>query len=163
MPVTGVQTCALPIFLAYVGFLGIMLQGGIIRPMVKKFGETRMLRFGLGAMALGFVIIVFAENWWQLAIAALPFSFGTGMTRPVLSSLVSQIAPIDKKGGVLGVSASIESFTRILGPIMGGWIIGALHPNYIGYVGGALAAIGLWLALTIHRNIKTMNPSVIID
>ncbi|MEP7234636.1 MAG: MFS transporter [Ignavibacteriota bacterium] len=150
-------------FLAYVGFLGIIWQGGVIRPLVKKVGELSLLRYGLAAMSVGLLGLVLATNWQQLALVALVFSFGTGVTRVVLSSLVSQMAPPDKKGGVIGVSSSIESFTRIIGPILGGWIIGTLHPNYIGYVGGALAAIGFWLAFTVHRDSKKLEEEMIVD
>ncbi|HYM19489.1 MAG TPA: MFS transporter [Candidatus Kapabacteria bacterium] len=150
-------------FLAYVGFLGIIWQGGVIRPLVKKVGELSLLRYGLGAMAVGLLGLVLAGNWQQLALVALVFSFGTGVTRVVLSSLVSQLAPADKKGGVIGVSASIESFTRIIGPLMGGWIIGTIHPNYIGYVGGAMAAVGCWLAFTVHRDSKKLEPEMVVD
>ncbi|MEI8135153.1 MAG: MFS transporter [bacterium] len=150
-------------FLAYVGFLGIIWQGGVIRPLVKKMGELSLLRFGLAAMTIGLFGLVLAENWQQLAAVALIFSFGTGVTRVVLSSLVSQLAPPDKKGGVIGVSGSIESLTRIIGPIMGGWIIGTIHPNYIGYIGGALAALGCWLAFTLHRDFRKLEQATVVD
>ena len=150
-------------FLAYVGFLGIIWQGGVIRPLVKKVGELSLLRFGLAAMSLGLLGLVLADNWQQLAMVALVFSFGTGVTRVVLSSLVSQMAPPDKKGGVIGVSSSIESFTRIIGPILGGWIIGTIHPNYIGYIGGAMAAVGFWLAFTVHRDSKKLESEMVVD
>ncbi|MDP4219292.1 MAG: MFS transporter [Bacteroidota bacterium] len=150
-------------FLAYVGLLGIIWQGGVIRPLVKKIGELSLLRYGLAAMATGLLGLVLADNWQQLALVALVFSFGTGVTRVVLSSLVSQMAPPDKKGGVIGVSSSIESLTRIIGPILGGWVIGTIHPNYIGYIGGALAAVGFWLAFTVHRDSKKLESEMIID
>jgi DHA1 family tetracycline resistance protein-like MFS transporter len=150
-------------FLAYVGFLGIIWQGGVIRPLVKKIGELSLLRYGLAAMSLGLLGLVLATNWQQLAAVALVFSFGTGVTRVVVSSLVSQYAPPDKKGGVIGVSASIESFTRIIGPLLGGWIIGTIHPNYIGYVGGAMSLVGFWLAFTVHRDSKKLDQEMVVD
>jgi predicted MFS family arabinose efflux permease len=73
------------------------------------------------------------------------------------------MAPPDKKGGVIGVSASIESFTRIVGPLLGGVIIGTIHPNYIGYIGGILAAVGFWLAFTVHRDSKKMETEMVVD
>ena len=85
-----------------------------------------------------------------LGVVAIIFSFGTGVSRPTLSSLITQVAPPERKGGALGVSSSIESFSRSIAPIMGGWIIGGLHPNWLGYVGGLLGAIGLALALNVH-------------
>ncbi len=150
-------------FLAYIGFLGIIWQGGVIRPLVKKYGESALLKMGLISMMAGFVGIALARNTIELGLVAIFFSFGTGVTRVVLSSLVSQVAPRDKKGGVIGVSTSIESFTRIIGPIIGGWIIGSIHPDFIGYAGAAMAAIGLWLAFTVHKDFKKLEPEMIID
>jgi MFS family permease len=137
-------------FLAYVGFLGIIWQGGVIRVLVKKVSELSLLRTGLAAMMIGLLLIVFAQNWLQLGLVALVFSFGTSITRPILSSLLTKAAPPERKGGVLGVASSIESFTRIIAPIIGGQIIGSLHPNYIGYVGCALAAVGVFLAMKVR-------------
>src|ERR1051325_8880241 len=101
-------------------------------------------------MLLGLIGLALAENTWALASVAVLFSFGTGVARPAVSSLITQIAPPNRKGGALGVSSSLESFARSITPIMGGWIIGGLHPNYIGYVGAAMAAIAVVLSLTVH-------------
>jgi MFS family permease len=150
-------------FLAYVGFLGIIWQGAVIRPLVKKIGELVSLRIGMIALAVGLLLLVLAGNWLQLAIVAFVFSFGTGITRVVVSSLITQAAPPDKKGSVLGVSGSLESLTRIIGPIAGGWIIGGLHPNYIGYVGAAFAAIGAYLAFTVKFDRHAVTGEMIID
>ncbi len=150
-------------FLAYAGFLGIIYQGAVIRPLVKKIGELTSLRLGMICCTIGLVLLVFAANWWQLGLVSILLSFGTGITRPVLSSLVTQVAPPNRKGGVIGVATSIESFTRILAPIAGGWIIGGLHPNYIGYVGATLSMIGVILAFFVHNNLKTLSGDMIID
>lgn len=150
-------------FLAYVGFLGIIWQGAVIRPLVKKMGELFSVRFGMICLSVGLLLIVLAQSWLQLALVAFIFSFGSGITRVVISSLITQAAPPDKKGSVLGVSASLESLSRIIGPILGGWIIGGLHPNYIGYVGAAMAAIGAYLAFTVKFNRHEITGEMIID
>lgn len=150
-------------FLAFVGLLGIIWQGGAIRPLVKKFGELKLLRIGMIFLAVGLFAIVFATNWLELAIVAVIFSFGSSVTRPVISSLVTQAAPQDKKGSVLGIASSIESFTRIIAPIAGGRIIGGLHPNYIGYVGAALAAVGVLLAFRVSFDRHEVTGEIIVD
>lgn len=150
-------------FLAYVGFLGIIWQGVVIRPLVKKMGELFSVRLGMVCLAVGLLLIVLAENWLELALVAFIFSFGSGITRVVISSLITQAAPPDKKGSVLGVSASIESLSRIIGPVIGGWMIAGLHPNYIGFVGAAMAAVGAYLAFTIKFDSHELNNEMIID
>ena len=81
---------------------------------------------------------------------ALVLSFGTGITRPTISTLITVAAPSERKGGALGVSSSLDSLSRSVAPILGGWLIGGLHPNYIGYVGGGLTAIGALIAFRVH-------------
>jgi MFS family permease len=83
---------------------------------------------------------------------AVLYSFGSGITRPAVTSLITQVAPPNRRGGALGVSTSLDSLSRSIAPIVGGWIIGAIHPNYIGYVGCILAAIGALLAFGVHTD-----------
>ncbi len=150
-------------FLAYVGFLGIIWQGVVIRPLVKKMGELFSVRLGMVCLAIGLLLIVLAENWLQLALVAFIFSFGSGITRVVISSLITQAAPPDKKGSVLGVSASLESLSRIIGPVIGGYMIAGLHPNYIGFVGAGMAAVGAYLAFTVSFDRHEVTGEMIID
>jgi MFS family permease len=132
-------------FLGFVGLLGIVWQGGAVGPVVRAVGERRALLLGLASSALGLFSVVFATRWEHLIVTALLFSFGTGMTRPSLTSMVTQAAPPDRRGGVLGVTSSLESFSRIVAPVVGGWII-AFHPTWLGWVGGALGVVALLLA-----------------
>ena len=103
-------------------------------------------------MVLGLVGLAFARTTPGLVIIAILFSFGTGVTRPTLSSLITQLAPPKRKGGALGVSSSLESFSRSVAPLLGGWLIGGLHPNWIGYAGAMLAAVAVVLAFGIKRD-----------
>jgi len=135
-------------FLGFVGFLGILWQGGFVGPIVKRAGERRTLLMGLTASAVGILLIVWVDVWWKLIFVALFFSFGNSLTRPSLTSLVTQAAPVNRRGGVLGVTSSIESFSRIVSPIMGGWIIGGLHPTWLGWVGGILYLVAAVIAST---------------
>ncbi len=137
------------LFLMYVGLLGVVWQGGVIRPLVRRIGDLAALRMGMVALLLGLLGLALVQTVTALAIVAVIFSFGTAITRPTLSSLITQIAPERRKGGALGVSSSLESFSRSIAPILGGWIIGGLHPDYIGYVGAAMAAIGVALSFRV--------------
>ena len=140
------------LFLMFVGLLGVVWQGAVIRPLVKAIGEVVSLRLGLVSMVLGLIGLAFARTIPALGVIAVFFSFGTGVTRPTLTSLLTQLAPPTRKGGVLGVSSSLESFSRSIAPILGGWLIGGLHPNWIGYAGGAFALVAAAIAFTLHEN-----------
>lgn len=142
-------------FLALVGMLGVIWQGGLVGPLVAKVGEKNSLLLGMFANIIGLYAVLLVDTWWKLIFVAIFFSFGNGMVRPSLTSLITQAAPPDKKGGVLGVAASIESMSRIFAPILGGWIIAKLHPSWIGLVGGTFALIAFIIAANVHIEDET--------
>jgi MFS family permease len=138
-------------FLALVGLLGVIWQGGLIGPIVKRFGEYKSLMIGLVASAAGLYYITVVDVWWKLIFVAILFSFGHSVSRPSLTSLIAQSAPPDRRGGVFGAMTSIESLTRIIGPLLGGWII-TTQPSWMGWVGGALFTMAALVGATIRSN-----------
>jgi DHA1 family tetracycline resistance protein-like MFS transporter len=138
-------------FLALVGLLGVIWQGGLIGPIVRRFGEYKSLMIGLVASAAGLYYVVAVDVWWKLIFVAILFSFGHSVSRPSLTSLIAQAAPPDRRGGVFGAMTSIESMTRIIGPLLGGWII-TTQPKWVGWVGGALFTVAALIGLTIRSS-----------
>jgi len=138
-------------FLAFVGLLGIIWQGGFVGPIVKRFGERRALLVGLICSAIGVFYTVWVDIWWKLGFVALFFSFGNSITRPSLTSMITQTAPAYRRGGVLGATTAIESLSRILAPIIGGWVIGGLHPTWLGWIGGTFFVIGVGILVSEPR------------
>ena len=138
-------------FLALVGLLGVIWQGGLIGPIVKRFGEHRSLMIGLVASAAGLYYVVAVDVWWKLIFVAILFSFGHSVSRPSLTSLIAHAAPPNRRGGVFGAMTSIESVSRIIGPVLGGWII-TTQPRWLGWVGGALFTVAALIGSTIRSS-----------
>jgi DHA1 family tetracycline resistance protein-like MFS transporter len=138
-------------FLALVGLLGVVWQGGMIGPIVKRFGEYKSLMIGLIASAAGMYYVTAVDVWWKLIFVAILFSFGHSVSRPSLTSLISQAAPPDQRGGVFGAMTSVESTTRIIGPLLGGWII-TTQPKWVGWVGGALFTVAALIGSAIRSS-----------
>ena len=137
-------------FLGLAGFLGIIWQGGVIGPLVRRIGDHRALVLGLLCSAIGMYLLTFVDVWWKLIGVAIVFSFGHGITRPPLTSILITRAPPERRGGVLGATTSIESFSRIVAPLIGGRIV-ALSPPAIGWIGGIFFTIAMLIALMLHR------------
>lgn len=135
-------------FLGFVGFLGIIWQGGVIGPVVKRIGDYKAMLLGLVCSAIGLYYLALVDVWWKLIFVAAFFSFGHGIGRPSLTSLITQQAPPQRRGGVLGATTSLESFSRIIAPAMGGWMM-AVHPSWLGWVGGFFFSIAVAIAVTI--------------
>ncbi len=133
-------------FLALVGLLGIIWQAALVGPIVNRFGEWKTLLAGLVLSAIGITTTVWVDLWWELGVVAFFFSLGNSITRPSLTSLITQAAPSNRRGGVLGATTSLESLSRIVAPIVGGWVIGGLHPTWLGWIGGALFLVAIAFA-----------------
>lgn len=142
-PLFGYDLATFGWLLAYVGLLVAGLQGGIGK-LVKKYGEIRLLRIGLGLFVLGLSGLAFCQNLPQLLVALTALSFGMGCTRPVMTGVVSIFSGTEEQGLVLGVFQGVSSLARIIGPLVGGLLIDHhLTLTILVAAGLGLAALGL--------------------
>ncbi len=124
------------------GFLGVLLQGGLLGRMVKRFGEYKMTIFGFVAAAIAYTIMGFAGTVTTLYIAAAVNTFGHGVLRPVITARLTQSVGRHEQGVVLGISGSLSSVAMSLAPPTGGtmlthrWLLAwALIPAGVSLVG----------------------------
>jgi len=128
---------------AYAGFLGIILQGGLIGRLVKRFGEPVLVAAGFAAMGLAYLILGIIHDVGPLIAVATLASFGQGVLRPTLTSLITQNAGRHEQGIVLGLTQSLMSIAQVLAPPLGGFLIGSrLLPEWA-FVAALAATLGL--------------------
>ena len=128
---------------AYAGFLGIILQGGLIGRMVKRFGEHALTIWGFLTLGIAYVLLAWARDVTGLIVITSISSFGNGVCRPTLTGLISRNARANEQGVVLGVSQSLSSIAAIVAPIVGGFIL--TRGFLVGWPLVAAAASGLGL------------------
>ena len=121
------------ILFAYCGIIGAFVQGGPLGKMVKRFGEPKLIAISLilvavslgplpfikGDSMLGWRVLFSSAGlpWWALLILLAVLSIGSGLTRPPVFGMISNLAPPNEQGATLGVAQSAGSLARILGPI----------------------------------------------
>ncbi len=108
---------------AWVGFLGIILQGGLIGRLVKRFGDRKLVFSGFIGAAAGYALVAFTYDWRLLYAFSALASYGTGVLRPAITSLVTQHVSREEQGVVLGLTQSITSLCAIAAPILAGALI----------------------------------------
>jgi MFS transporter, DHA1 family, tetracycline resistance protein len=108
---------------AYTGVLGIILQGGLIGRLVKRFGEGALIVTGFGTLVVGYTALGLVHSVGALVLVATVASFGNGVLRPSLTSLVSQNAGRHEQGVVLGFTQSLNALALVLGPALGGFLL----------------------------------------
>lgn len=131
--------------LAYAGFLGIFVQGGLGR-IVKSVAEGRLILIGFLAEVIGLGVLAFTTNIPTLAVATTTLAF-SGVLRPIISSGLSRRAHPSEQGVVIGLTQSITSVSQIVGPALAGVLIGAgmLHAWALAAAGLSALGLGFWM------------------
>lgn len=114
--------------MAYLGLLMAIVQGRLIGPMARRFGERRLLVIGTTVLILGYGLMPLADTLLILCAVLVLIALGSGLNWPTATSLASQHAPIDRQGGVLGVMQSLSALGRMLGAAWAGWVFGTWRP-----------------------------------
>ena len=108
---------------AFLGFLGVIMQGGLIGRLVKVFGEINLVRAGFFIAMVGLAALAFTHSVPPMLVFAAAASLGTGMNRPALTSLITQRADRSEQGVVLGLTQSLNSIAAISAPAVAGFLI----------------------------------------
>jgi MFS transporter, DHA1 family, tetracycline resistance protein len=130
----------------YVGFLGIILQGGLIGRLVKRFGESALVAAGFIALVIGYFGLGIASSFALLMLTGTLAAFGNGVIRPALTSLITQQAGRQEQGVVLGITQSLMSMASIVTPIVGGLLIERQLLTEWAWAAAGLAAVGVALS-----------------
>lgn len=108
---------------AFNGFLGIIMQGGVVGRMVKWIGERAVVRVGFITAGIGYVLVGLTTTVGQLLWVMALTSVGGAGLRPALSSLVTQKAGKREQGVIIGLTQSLTSVAQITAPIVAGILI----------------------------------------
>jgi MFS family permease len=130
----------------FVGFLGIILQGGFIGRLVKVVGESTLTVLGFTSLVIGYLGLGLAGSIGMLLLVSTIASFGNGVLRPALTSLITQLAGRHEQGTVLGLTQSLTSMASIVAPLVTGLLIQNQHLTAWAGLAAALAAVGAVLS-----------------
>ena len=106
------------VFAAF-GVLGAIIQGGFIRPIVRRLGDKSTFMLGLAFGACGLLACAMVYSVPLFLLTLVPLAFGIGFGHPTMASLVSLVADGDEQGRVQGAAGAVESLGRTIGPVWG--------------------------------------------
>jgi DHA1 family tetracycline resistance protein-like MFS transporter len=118
---------------AYVGLIAVIIQGVLIGRLVKRFGELWLVIVGALFFAVSLFSVPFvgpnSGGLLALLIGGGIFSLGNSLSTPALNSLASKsVGPADQ-GSVLGVTQSVASLARAVGPSIAALLIHSTSPE----------------------------------
>jgi MFS transporter, DHA1 family, tetracycline resistance protein len=106
---------AVGLVLAGVGICSMVVQGALIGPVIKRFGERASLIVGQVFGVAGFFIYG-AASTGVLFLAGIPFMALWGLASPAALALMSRHVGPDEQGQLQGANASIQGISSLLGP-----------------------------------------------
>jgi len=148
------------LILTYVGVLSVFVQGFLIGRLTQRFQEDKLILFSGVLMTISLVGWALTPSVLWLLVVLTPTAIAGGILNTLLSSTLTKAVQPQEIGGILGFSASIESSTRILAPILGGYLLqslGTWSPGAFGAV--VMAGLSVYIFFTIfnHPIAATLN------
>ena len=103
--------------LGLVGVMAVIVQGFLIRPAIKRFGERRAIVLGLSFSALSFAAYGLATQGWMMLVIIVVGSL-SGVAAPAIQGLVAGVVAPSEQGKVQGALTSLTSLTSIIAPLL---------------------------------------------
>jgi MFS family permease len=103
-----------------VGVSGAVGQGLVTGFLARRYGAARVLAAGLALVGVGMTVQMAAPVWPVAMAGFFTVSFGQSLTFPNIGALISQAAPPERQGEILGLNMAGNCLARIGGPIYAG-------------------------------------------
>ena len=149
---------------AVIGIAGILTQGILIGPLSRRFGSRRLLPISCLITGLGLTLIPYTEPEYafiQLGMVSILIAVGNGIFQPSSSTILTTMAKDNglELGVVMGAQESISAFSRILGPLTGGfvWVLTVNKSAPFDYH-TAFHLCGLLMVLAAIISLKIVKP-----
>ena len=127
---------------AYVGVLLVVVQGGLVGRLSRRFGERRLVTVAFLLMGLGLVTIAFSASLWTLLPGLTLTSLGAAFFASAMPALASHQADSRSRGAVMGSVQAMQALGRTLGPVFAGLFF-QIRDDLPFLVGASVMVLGL--------------------
>lgn len=118
----GITGRGMSAIFAGLGVVIIIVQGGLVGRLTRRFGSRRLALGGAALMGLASVGVGFTPTLWPILVLVGLLAAGQGLVRPSLAALVSLSEGSHRQGAVLGLGQSMGAAARTIGPLAAGWL-----------------------------------------
>jgi MFS transporter, DHA1 family, tetracycline resistance protein len=143
---------------AGLGLISAFVQGFLIRRLVPRFGEPRLIVAGISSVAIGFAALALASGTLELAVSLVLVGIGQGLVSPSISGLLSRITPGSEQGTVFGTLTSAQTLARMISYSTANLLLGQVStsaPYWFGftvYVASLAVALRFLSRLNVDAN-----------
>jgi len=138
-------------FYLYVGLCGVIVQGFLFIKLQTRFGERKLIPVGLACMVIGLAGMAFVPAAWMLFPVVAIVTFGTGISIPSLTALVSLRVPDSEQGRLMGGNQTLLALTNIFGPTIAGISFDVVAVSAPYWLGSLFSLFALMVAIMSLR------------
>ena len=125
------------------GLVGAIVQGGVVRRLIRPGREPAWIAAGLLVSGAGFFLLVTSRELWTATLYLAIFGVGNALVRPCVTSLITQRTKVGQ-GVASGLNSAMDSLGRIAGPVVGA-VLYRIEMTLPLLVSGALSIAALLL------------------
>jgi MFS family permease len=141
----------------FIGFVLILVQGGIVRRLAGPVGEKRLAVAGIACGIAAFLVLAIALNLGLFFGALALMAFSIGLASPTLSALVSLYTKESEQGAAIGVFRSAGSLARAIGPLMAAFLYFVYGSKSAYLFGAVIVVVPFILALKLPKPDKASH------
>ena len=138
------------------GLIGAIIQGGLLGSLVATFGDKKLIIAGTATLALSLFLLPFSSTTTILLLVTTGVAIGHSLVLAPLNGLASKNAHETAQGRILGLMQSASSLARVVGPVLGGWLLNYDAMHLSGAFGrtpytaaGAITLVAVFLAMAL--------------
>jgi MFS family permease len=129
------------------GVISVIMQIFVVGRLTDKLGTRMMSNAGFAALILAFAWAPFMHNLWGAALLVATFSFGMSHVNATIPALLTDNAPANQRGSILGSAASLEAFSGVFMPPVSTGVLGVAGVAGPAAISASFVAIALGLGL----------------
>jgi len=133
------------------GGVRVFIRFAIFVPLRRKLGDRKTSLIGLGVFVVVFFLLGYVENQVQFVSILCAVSFAASCSRGILTGFLSRAVKPSQQGIAMGMSASLDSFAQITGPLVGGLVLDSLP---LAVYGGLASTLALGAFLMAFRQFQ---------
>jgi DHA1 family tetracycline resistance protein-like MFS transporter len=145
----GPRTVGMALFA--LAIVAVAMQGGLMRILAPRFGETRLAIGGIVVLAAGVISLAFGGALPLVIVGLMACGLGVGLFGPSGSALASGEAQAHNRGAVMGTYQSGTSLARVLAPFASGPTYMHLGVSAPFLLAGLVTLQALWCILGVRR------------
>ena len=156
-------------FLLVVGLMSVLVQGFLLKHLLKRFSVRRLAITGLMASSLTYLGFGLASEGWMMFIVVVVGNILGGGAAAVIQGQVSNAADPRSQGQTMGSVSALNSLMAVAAPVIGATLLGVVSHRPQGdwliglpfYFCAVLQVISTVIAVLHFRRQRPLVPATV--